>query len=174
MSVKIKYRYMIQRSRGFTIVELLIVIVVIAILAALSYVGYTNFAAKARDTVRQQDMATIKKALLAYNAQYGGVVATGTSPRYNVLSGSSGRGGWDASTDQNWLAFLTLAYGKMPVDPVNTMVAPSNNPQDSGPGHKVYRYFCYAYPGDAPYVAIGYFTDAGGYKSIVFEVDSCL
>lgn len=42
--------------RGFTIVELLIVIVVIAILAAISIVAYNTVAAKARDAQRRGDI----------------------------------------------------------------------------------------------------------------------
>ena len=38
------------KQKGFTIVELLIVIVVIAILAALSYVGYTSITARANNS----------------------------------------------------------------------------------------------------------------------------
>ena len=51
---------------GFTIVELLIVIVVIGILAAISIVAYNSVSAKARDSQRLQDVATINKALDMY------------------------------------------------------------------------------------------------------------
>lgn len=52
-----------QRTYGFTIVELLIVIVVIAILAALSYVGYTSMNNRAHDSVVRQDLATVSRLL---------------------------------------------------------------------------------------------------------------
>ena len=54
---------MIQKSRGFTIAELLIVIVVIAILAALSYVGYTSVNNRAAISVLQSDLSQAAKQL---------------------------------------------------------------------------------------------------------------
>lgn len=54
---------MIQKSRGFTIVELLIVIVVIAILAALSYVGYASINNRAAISVLQSDLSQAAKQL---------------------------------------------------------------------------------------------------------------
>ena len=56
-------------QRGFTIVELLIVIVVIAILAAIVIVAYTGIQSKARDTTRSYDIKQIQKSLAAFYAQ---------------------------------------------------------------------------------------------------------
>lgn len=52
-----------QRARGFTIVELLIVIVVIAILAALSYVGYVNISNRAHDSTVRADLGNFSKQM---------------------------------------------------------------------------------------------------------------
>ena len=46
-------------QKGFTIVELMIVIVVIAILATISTVSYTNIQNRARDTTNKVDVQTI-------------------------------------------------------------------------------------------------------------------
>jgi prepilin-type N-terminal cleavage/methylation domain-containing protein len=51
------------RDAGFTIVELLIVIVVIAILVAIVIVAYNGVQARASDSKRQTDIATIAKKL---------------------------------------------------------------------------------------------------------------
>ena len=49
-----------MRQRGFTIVELLIVIVVIGILAAITVVAFNGVQRKARDTDRKSDVASLK------------------------------------------------------------------------------------------------------------------
>jgi prepilin-type N-terminal cleavage/methylation domain-containing protein len=56
----------IRNSKGFTIIELLIVIVVIGILAALVLTAYGNIQGRARDTERQNDINEIHKQLELY------------------------------------------------------------------------------------------------------------
>lgn len=58
-------------SRGFTIVELLIVIVVIAILAAISIVAYTGIQSRAHDTSVQNDLRNFANLVEMYNADRG-------------------------------------------------------------------------------------------------------
>lgn len=58
-------------AKGFTIVELLIVIVVIGILAGLVIVTYNGIQQKARDTERKTDINALHGQLEAYQAQNG-------------------------------------------------------------------------------------------------------
>lgn len=58
-------------QRGFTIVELLIVIVVIGILAGLVITTYNGIQQKARNTERQTDLKAIQGQLEAYYATNG-------------------------------------------------------------------------------------------------------
>lgn len=60
---------MVRHAKGFTIVELLIVIVVIGILAALVLNSFTGAQAKARDSRRATDITAIKKAIELYKAE---------------------------------------------------------------------------------------------------------
>lgn len=61
----------LKQQKGFTIVELLIVIVVIGILATLVIVTFTGIQQKARNTKRQTDINAIQSHLEAYKAQNG-------------------------------------------------------------------------------------------------------
>ena len=66
----------LRSEKGFTIVELLIVIVVIGILAAITIVSFNGVTAKANTTsAKSAAAATIKKAE-AYNAETNGYPAT--------------------------------------------------------------------------------------------------
>lgn len=97
-----------MKQRGFTIVELLIVIVVIGILAAITIVAYNGVQARARDNTRMSDLSTIRKALEMYKSE------NGQYPEENAAS-------WEYSTTdpQNFLSALKPYISKVPVDPVN-------------------------------------------------------
>ncbi len=60
-----------RKEKGFTIVELLIVIVVIGILAALVITTFSGIQRKARDSERQTDINAIHGQVEAFYAQNG-------------------------------------------------------------------------------------------------------
>lgn len=69
------------RSRGFTIVELLIVIVVIGILAAITIVAFNGVQARAQIAKSQSDLKSIQKLLELYkadNGNYPNTIVSGT------------------------------------------------------------------------------------------------
>lgn len=62
---------MLNKSRGFTIVELLIVVVVISILAAITVTAYTGVRTRALNASRLSEITAWNKLFQAYKAQYG-------------------------------------------------------------------------------------------------------
>jgi prepilin-type N-terminal cleavage/methylation domain-containing protein len=65
-----------KKDRGFTIVELLIVIVVIAILAAIVIVAYNGVQNRAKTSAAASTAQTVQQKLEAYNAEVGNYPAT--------------------------------------------------------------------------------------------------
>lgn len=119
-----------SNRRGFTIVELLIVIVVIGILVAITIVAYNGVQARARDTKRLSDIAAIQQALELYHVDHG------VYPPTDLTTGGNGYSlSW--ATDGTWMK--TLVDGgylkQVPVDPINDttqhfysyMYVPKNN-----------------------------------------------
>ncbi|AHB42067.1 PilE-like protein [Candidatus Saccharibacteria bacterium RAAC3_TM7_1] len=90
-----------MKHRGFTIVELLIVIVVIAILAAITVVAYNGIQQRARDAQRLQDITSIAKALELYKIQ--------NSSYPNAVGNSVG--GWEISSNPKWQSSVFAATG---------------------------------------------------------------
>ena len=81
---KIKNRDRSAGWRGFTIVELLIVIVVIGILATLVITTYNGIQEKARDTKRKTDVNALQGQIEAYEAQNGNYPSIGASTSANI------------------------------------------------------------------------------------------
>lgn len=68
------------RNRGFTVVELLVVIMVISILASIVAVSYSRSSAQARDAKRVADLEMITDAITSYRLKYGDHVEGGSCP----------------------------------------------------------------------------------------------
>lgn len=94
--------------KGFTIVELLVVIVVIAILAAITIVVYNGIQERAQFAKMRSDMAQLNKAIQLYYADNGSYPLT--------PAGGSGQPcngywcGWDQATGDNFIPGLVPKY----------------------------------------------------------------
>ncbi len=123
----------IKDRKGFTLVEIVIVMAIIAILAAL-VVGAIGIARKqARDTQRINDMRTLQTAMEAYASSHGG--------KYYDTGGKLVCLGVP-STEQCWGG----PYGS---DALNTALAPylANIPKDPLYGTRIFGTYVYRSPG---------------------------
>ncbi len=77
-----------NRQRGFTIVELLIVVVVIAILAAITIVAYNGIQNRTHDTTVQADLANNGKIIMNSAAVSGIYPTTSVTLGLKVSGGS--------------------------------------------------------------------------------------
>jgi len=62
-----------KNHKGFTLIELLVIIAIIGILSNIILVNVQGVRERARDTKRKVDLRNIKKALLWYNTEHGGL-----------------------------------------------------------------------------------------------------
>jgi len=90
-----------MKQKGFTIVEVLVILVVIGILATITMINYQSVQAKARDTERKTEVHAIADAIKLYRLKYG-----------NDIEGSSGCGGNNNGTGY-------FAYQAVPASPTS-------------------------------------------------------
>lgn len=64
-------QFLIRGKRGFTLIEVLIVVAIIGILVAFSSVAFSSVRASARDTKRKGDLYDIRSALEIYRNDCG-------------------------------------------------------------------------------------------------------
>ena len=106
-----------MKIRGFTIVELLIVIIVIAILAAISIVAYNSIQGRARDSQRKSDLGSVAKALELYHIDNGGYPICGPTTGTYTPGGTR-----SADIVQNCLTdeLVPTYLSSLPTDPINS------------------------------------------------------
>jgi len=76
----IKYRELRKKSKGFTLIELMIVVAIIAILAAIAIPQYRKFQLKAKTAEAKDNIGAIRTAEEAYAAENDVYVFCGWTP----------------------------------------------------------------------------------------------
>lgn len=143
-----------QTRRGFTIVELAVVIAVIAILATVVFVTLNTAQGRARDAKRKTDIVNITKALEQYYST-NGTYPLPTNTTGGLISASGVDQYWFVSGGTSWTNFATALSGKidtLPTEPRNDTLAASN-------GGYAYAYYAgdYTTPGRYCGTAAGQF-----------------
>jgi type II secretion system protein G len=103
-------------AKGFTLVELLIVIVIIGILVSISIVAYNGSQGRARDSLRQNDISELSKGLELYYLDNHKYPTSGGSSAINNL--------WTTTADASWQTLVTALKPYMdnnvPSDPTSS------------------------------------------------------
>lgn len=96
-----------MKNKGFTLIELMVVISIIAIISAISVTSYQNIRQKTRDSVRKGDLQKISLALEGYFQKNG---------RYVLGSGNCDT---DTTTFYNDPDITSKFIGGVPIDPLS-------------------------------------------------------
>lgn len=106
----------LNKDKGFTIVELLIVIVTIAILAAITVIAYNGIQNQARTSKIKSDLATLSKAIQAARVNEGKALSQITGSSYSSNQCTNKAAGTDLATlpdtDTCWVNY-NLALQKI-------------------------------------------------------------
>jgi len=97
-------------QRGFTLIELIVVVAIIGILASIVYANLGNTSAAGRDTKRKSDLRNIQTAIEAYKQKIG---------RYPAMGCSTGADGFSGEDDcSDFISGLAPEFiSRLPHDP---------------------------------------------------------
>lgn len=116
----------LARNKGFTLVELLVVISIIAILSVVGITVFSGVQTSARDAKRKADIDAIYTALEIYysvNGRYPEVNASCTSGTTSACNNY-----FYSTAGSSWISALVPNYMRqVPVDPKNNAGAPWTN-----------------------------------------------
>lgn len=121
-----KLRKKIKNQKGFTLVELMVVIAIIGVLAAIAVPKLTSSTNSAKVAKIQADLRTIDSALTLYAADTGVTPDTSTTIA-TLTTASGGKGPWLASEPKAPSGKVTVAGTEYTIDAAGESYAVNAN-----------------------------------------------
>ncbi|MDB5347317.1 MAG: hypothetical protein JWP89_5694 [Schlesneria sp.] len=108
------------RRRGFSLIEVLIVIVILGILAATVLPQFTESSANANESALRADLTQLRSQLQVFRFQHDGAFPSGTADNViNQLTLASDAGGNTARVGTAGYPFGPYLMGQLPTNPYN-------------------------------------------------------
>lgn len=105
-------------KRGFTLIEVLIVVAIIGILTAILVANYNDARKNSRDKIRKSDLKTLQLSLELYKAQNGQYPSQGCGTNGSQWAGPGPHSaGWGASCEQYINGLVPDYIPVLPEDP---------------------------------------------------------
>lgn len=156
-----------NRKKGFTLIELVVVIGIVLVIASIVFFSLTKNRSKSRDQQRIADLNTIAQSLTQYNTQYR------SYPYWEMTKNKQGIFNWaftgvcdnaypciyDATSGSSWRKFTDSFLSSRPVDP-------------KGKGEKQYYYNATSDTSTPPsHYAVGVLLESNGYSATKYSTD---
>lgn len=127
MTINKKLQTCTPSIKGFTLVEMVVVIAIIGILSVVVYASFSQAQMQARDKIRQGQLEQLQVAIEAYKEKYGRYPARGCGATGNEWSGPLGNQSWNKSCAEyivghataTGAVFMPEFIEQLPVDPIN-------------------------------------------------------